>query len=109
MKRALLVLGVVVAALAQDATQKKDAAPPPKQDQPAPLFGGKLGVKSSKNTKESATLGFNGIDPSGKVDQKMLATTPTAADQAKVKQLSDERPKPAELAAFLKEGGLNQK
>ena len=55
------------------------------------------------------TLGFNGIDPSGKVDQKMLATTATAADQAKVKQLSSGRPQAAELAAFLREGGLKKK
>jgi hypothetical protein len=96
--------------MAQDASQKKDTPPPPpKKDEPAPLFGGKLGVHSSQNTKESATLGFNGIDPSGKVDQKMLATEATAGDAAKVKQLSDGRPQPAELAVFLTEGGLKKK
>src|SRR5512146_1211838 len=101
-----LVLAVVVAALAQDTGQKKDSSTQ-KKDQPAPLFGGKLGIRSSQNTKESATLGFNGIDPSGKVDEKMLATTPTAADQAKVKKMSEQVPSGPELAAFLKEGGLN--
>ena len=107
--RMWLVLAIVAAALAQDASQTKDAPPPPKKEEPAPLFGGKLGIRSSKSTKESATLGFNGIDPSGKVDKKMLSTTPTSADQAKVKKLSDQRPGTAELAAFLKEGGLNTK
>ena len=108
--RIWVVLAIAGFALAQDASQKKDSPqPPPKKEEPAPLFGGKLGVRSSQNKKESATLGFNGIDPSGKVDQKMLATTATAADQAKVKQLTDGRPQAADLTAFLKEGGLKKK
>ena len=48
------------------------------QSQPAPLFGGQIGTKSSTNTKESATLGFNGVDPSGKVEKKMLGANPSA-------------------------------
>ena len=104
-------------ATAQEASQsnagkkddnKKDA-PAPAQPKPTPLFGGKLGIKSSDKTKESATMGFNGIDPSGKVDAKMLATSPTAADAQKLKDLAAKRPTAADLAAFLKEGGLNQK
>jgi hypothetical protein len=108
-----VVLAIAGLALAQDSSQQKSAPPPPppqpQNSAPAPLFGGQLGIHSSQNTKESASLGFNGIDPSGKVDQKMLATTATAADQAKVQQLSDNRPQPAELDAFLLEGGLNKK
>jgi hypothetical protein len=80
-----------------------------KKEEPAPLFKNKLGYKSSQNTKESATLGFNGIDPSGKVDAKMMATTPTAASVDKAKKMADSRPAPADLQAFLKEGGLNSK
>src|SRR6202790_3234386 len=87
---------------------KKDA-PPPADQNSTPLFQKKLGVKSSKTTKESTTLGFNGIDPSGKVDQKMLATTPTGADQDKVKKMSANQHSGADLKAFLKDGGLNTK
>ncbi len=107
----LLVLAVGIGGLAQDAGQKKEATPPPKKEEPAPapLFGGQLGIRSSQKTKESATLGFNGIDPSGKVNQQMMAVASTDADQAKVKKLTSGRPNPAELSAFLKEGGLNQK
>jgi hypothetical protein len=94
---------------AQQEEQKKKAPPPEKKEEPAPLFGGQLGVRSSQKTKESATLGFNGIDPSGKVDQKMLATSPGSKDQQIVKKMAENRPKQAELIAFLKEGGLNQK
>ena len=84
-------------------------AQPPAKAQPAPLFGGKLGIKSSERTKESATLGFNGIDPSGKVDAKMLATSPGADDAEKVKALDSVRPAPEQLAAFLTEGALKKK
>jgi hypothetical protein len=83
--------------------------PQPQQPQAKPLFGGSLGIKSSDRSKESATLGFNGIDPNGKVDAKMLATTPGAADQAKVKALAAMRPAPEALDAFLKEGELRKK
>ena len=95
------------AGLAQDSgKQQKD--PPPKKEEPAPLFGGKLGTRSSQKTKESATLGFNGIDPSGKVDQQMLAASATTEHQAKVKKLSELAPTPADLDAFIKEGGLKK-
>ena len=89
--------------------EKKESPPPAEKKEPAPLFGGQLGIRSSQKTKESATLGFNGIDPSGKVDQKMLATSAGSKDQQAVKKMTENRPAQAELIAFLKEGGLNQK
>jgi hypothetical protein len=110
---ALFVSAVV--SLAQQATQNKQAtqsntkqAQPPSQD-PAPLFGGQIGTKSSKSTKESATLGFNGIDPSGKVDKKMLGATPGAKDIAQVRNMDSVHPTRTELTAFLKQGGLKSK
>jgi hypothetical protein len=106
--RICLVLAVTGAALAQDASQQKKDAPP-KKDEPAPLFGGKLGTRSSQKNKESATLGFNGIDPSGKVDAQMLATSATAEHEAKVKKMAELAPGPADLDAFIKEGGLNKR
>jgi len=105
-RRICLVLAVTGAALAQDAAQPKDQ---PKKEEPAPLFSGKLGTKSSQKTKESATLGFNGIDPSGKVDQQMLAASPGADHQAKVKQMKDTAPAPADIDVFIREGGLNKR
>jgi hypothetical protein len=104
------MLALASLALAQQATDKKGTPPPADQKQDSsPLFQKKLGYKSSSTTKESTTLGFNGIDPSGKVDQKMLATTPSAADQERAKGMSANQPPPAELKGFLKEGGLNAK
>jgi hypothetical protein len=111
-RRIWLVLAAALCGLAQDTPQKKDDTKkddPPKKEEPAPVFGGKLGTRSSQRTKENASLGFNGIDPSGKVDAKMLATSPGPADQAKVQEMAKAQPSPAELQAFLKEGGLNKK
>ena len=106
----LLVLsGLLVAQ--QDST-KKDVPPPSdqkEQKEDAPLFKNRLGVKSSNTTKSSTTLGFNGIDPSGKVDQKMLATSPSSKDQESMKKMSANRPAAADVKAFLEEGGLNPK
>src|SRR6266576_2252933 len=99
------LLALATLALAQQTTEKKDAPPPSDQKQDAPLFKGKLGYKSSKTTKESTTLRFNGIDPSGKVDAKMLATTPTSADEQNMKKMSEARPTAADLKAFVQEGG----
>jgi hypothetical protein len=106
------LLALATLALAQqttEKTEKKDAPPPSDQKQESPLFTKKLGYKSSKTTKESTTLGFNGIDPSGKVDKKMLATNPGPADEQHVKKMSESRPTAADLKAFQQEGGLNAK
>ena len=98
-----LFLTVFGVALAQQQDSSKQ------QQQPAPLFGGKIGTKSSQKTKESATLGFNGIDPSGKVDAKMLATSPSSSDETKVKDMAKAAPAAPELDAFIKDGGLNKR
>lgn len=114
----MLLLAVAVLAGPQQTSQSnqdkqqqdKNLPPPPppqqQQNQPAPLFGGQIGVKSSQKTKESASLGFNGIDPSGRVQQSMLATNATATSATQVKNMDTTRPTPVEVAAFIKEGGL---
>jgi len=114
----MLLLAVAVFAGPQQTSQSnqdkekqdKNLPPPPppqqQQNQPAPLFGGQIGVKSSQKTKESASLGFNGIDPSGHVQQSMLATNATSTSTAEVKDMDAKRPTPVEVAAFIKEGGL---
>ncbi len=78
---------------------------PPKQESGG-LFKNKLGYKSSKQNKDSMTLGFNGIDPSGRVDRETLAKEPTGEHRAAVDQMRKDRPSAAELAAFVSEGGL---
>ena len=98
----------VSVAFPQTANQQPSPPPPP-PDQPAPLFDGQLGTKSSQKDKESSTLGFNGIDPSGKLDQKMLDTPATSDSAAKAKKMTDLAPGPGDLDVFLKEGGLNKR
>ncbi len=95
-------------ALGQQASQQKKEAPPAQKAEPAPLFGGQLGIRSSEKTKESATLGFNGIDPSGKVDKAMMATTPSDKDRETVANLDKNRPSDSEVEAFIQQGGLKK-
>jgi hypothetical protein len=89
-----------------DKGDKNKQPPPPDKNEPAPLFGGQIGVRSSQKTKESASLGFNGIDPSGKVQQSVLSASPSGASVAQVRNLDATRPTRVELAAFIREGGL---
>lgn len=93
----------------QNPQQNQPQQPQQQSAKPAPLFGGQLNIKSSDRSKESATLGFNGIDPDGKVDAKMLATNASAADAAKVQAMDADRPSGDQLNAFLQEGGLKKK
>src|SRR5258708_36159343 len=104
-----LLLAISGAITGQNTSQKKEPPPPKKKEEPAPLFGGKLGTRSSEMNKESATLGFNGIDPSGKVDEQVLATPADADHEAKVKTMAELAPTPADLDDFLKSGGLKKK
>lgn len=96
----------------QPQNQQQQNQPQKPQEQsakPAPLFGGQLNVKASDRSKESATLGFSGIDPNGRVDAKMLSTNAGADDAAKVQAIDTNRPSDDQLDAFLREGGLKKK
>ena len=81
--------------------------PPPSGDKPTPLFGGTIGLKSSRQTKDSATLGFNGVDPNGQVQKAMLTAAATPVDAMKAQQVAQIAVPPADLAQFLQDGGLN--
>lgn len=85
--------------------------PPPNNspggDKPTPLFGGTIGLKSSRQTKDSATLGFNGVDPNGQVQKAMLSASATPTDAMKAQQMMQLAITPADLMQFLQDGGLN--
>jgi hypothetical protein len=100
-------LGLAQQAAQQSQQQKQP--PPPAEKKPSPLFSGQLGLKSSQKTKESATLGFNGIDPSGKVEASMLAAAPNDKEKQQVKQLDAAKPSDSDLQEFLQQGGLNKR
>ena len=76
-------------------------------DKPTPLFGGSIGLKSSRQTKDSATLGFNGVDPNGQVQKSFLNASVSPVDAMKAQQLAQSTVAPPDLVQFLQDGGLN--
>ncbi len=79
----------------------------PSGDKPTPLFGGSIGLKSSRQTKDSATLGFNGVNPDGTVQKAMLAAAVTPAAVIDTQKVAQITVTPADLVQFLQDGGLN--
>jgi hypothetical protein len=100
-----------------DQNGAKDSLPPSKAakssdsknsgDKPAPLFGGSLNVKSSRQTKDTATLGFNGVDDNGQVQKSFLSATASGADTSAVQEMTSLAVNQAELDEFVQQGGLN--
>ena len=76
-------------------------------DKPAPLFGGSLNVKSSRQTKDSATLGFNGVDDNGQVQKSFLSAAANGSDTSAVQKLANAPVNNTELEEFIQQGGLN--
>lgn len=127
LERCLLLIAVLwvpaLWALPQAAQSKQQQPPPPPSGQnqqqqtnppaqtqanaPAPLFEGKSTLKSSRQGKETATAGFNGIGPDGSLQSAMLNANPTPADAAHVAAMASTVTDPAAVATFDKEGNLN--
>jgi hypothetical protein len=85
-----------------DANAKKDD-----DQQPKNIMGGKsLGLKSSRQERDSATMGFNGLDPQGKVEKSMLAAYANTYDIVDAKSLVAYNPVPKELDEFVQKGQL---
>jgi hypothetical protein len=76
-------------------------------DKPTPLFGGSIGLKTSRQTKDSATLGFNGVDPNGQVQKSFLTAAVTPVDTMSAQKVAQTTVAPADLVQFLQDGGLN--
>jgi hypothetical protein len=101
----------------KDKSGSADSTQPPKNtnpndaakngDKPAPLFGGSLNVKSSRQTKDSATLGFNGVDDNGQVQKSFLSAYASGADISAVQKMANTSVNNAELDDFIQQGGLN--
>jgi len=92
----------------QKKTEQQKADEQKKQEQqPAPLFEGKMNLKSSRQGKDSASLGFSGVGPNGEIEQKVLAATPTGTDLQKASEMGNRRVAPDALQLFIVEGQLN--
>lgn len=103
---ALAILPVFAQTTDDKQKQSNKKQEQPAQKEPAPLFGGQIGIRSSQTKKESATLGFNGIDPSGKVEQRMLSASAGEKEVKQIRNMDAMHPTRGELVAFLKQGGL---
>jgi len=90
----------------KDKDKKKSAKPANDANKPKPLFGGNVSAKSSSQKKDTTSLGFNGLDPEGKVETALLKSSPTSADEAKVEKIAQVKVDPAELQKFLDDGEL---
>ena len=88
----------------KDKGKKKDGKE--EEEKPQPLFGGKVGLKSSRQSKDQATLGFNGIGPNGQVEQGALNASTTANAAQKAAALSTYTVPASEVDAFIKQGNL---
>jgi hypothetical protein len=89
----------------KDKAKEKDKAADD-DNGPKPLFQGNLGIKSSRQGKDSAALGFNGLDPEGHVTKDQMAKTPTKADTFEAMALVAYSPTSEELAKFMAAGTL---
>ena len=112
----LLLLGALLAAgllLAQAPAQQ----PPPeekkqekKEEKPRKrVFTGKINLRSSRQEKETASYGFKGVGPDGRMEQAALERQPGETDYIKVARLAIYQTKAEELAAFLAQGNLRAK
>lgn len=91
----------------KDKSKDKDkAAEPKKDDAPKPLFEGNLGIKSSRQGKDSAALGFNGLDPEGKIEKAALNSPVLKTDMLNAMAIAAYSPTNDELQKFMAEGNL---
>lgn len=72
-----------------------------------PLFKGKLGVRGSSQSKDQATLGFNGVEPNGSLQEAVLKAKPSPDDEKKAEHVSALAVRPEALDAFIRRGKLN--
>jgi hypothetical protein len=96
-----------VAGDSQPAKNSNSNDAPKSGDKPAPLFGGSLNVKSSRQSKDSATLGFNGVDDNGQVQKIFLSANASGADVSAVQKMASTTVNSADLDEFIQQGGLN--
>ena len=75
----------------------------------APLFKGKLGLKSSSQSKDQATLGFNGADDEGNIRAEVLKAQPGPEDERQAQLVAHYEIKPDDVQAFVRGGKLKEK
>ena len=72
-------------------------------------FGGTITAKGSKQTKDTATLGFKGVGPDGQVDPEKLKESPNGDDERVAQLMSGVKTNPDEAKAFIDNGKLKSR
>jgi hypothetical protein len=72
-------------------------------------FGGTITAKGSKQTKDTATLGFKGVDGNGYVDPDKLKEDPSGEDLRVAQLMSGVKTNAEEAKAFVDNGKLKSR
>src|SRR3954449_11349838 len=72
-------------------------------------FGGTITAKGSKQTKDTATLGFKGVGPDGQVDPTKLGESPTGEDERIAQLMTGVKTNSDEAKVFVDNGKLKSK
>jgi hypothetical protein len=72
-------------------------------------FGGTITAKGSKQTKDTATLGFKGVGPDGQVDSTKLGESPTGEDERVAQLMTGVKTNSDEAKVFVDSGKLKSK
>src|SRR3954471_23847400 len=72
-------------------------------------FGGTITAKGSKQTKDTATLGFKGVDGNGYVDPDKLKEDPNGDDLRVAQLMTGVKTNPEEAKAFVDNGKLKSR
>ena len=72
-------------------------------------FGGTITAKGSKQTKDTATLGFKGVGPDGQVDPEKLKESPNGDDERVAQLMSGVKTNPDEAKVFIDNGKLKSR
>jgi hypothetical protein len=72
-------------------------------------FGGTITAKGSKQTKDTATLGFKGVGPDGQVDPEKLKESPNGDDERVAQLMTGVKTTTEEAKVFVDNGKLKSK
>jgi Ni/Co efflux regulator RcnB len=72
-------------------------------------FGGTITAKGSKQTKDTATLGFKGVGPDGQVDNTKLNESPNGDDERVAQLMTGIKTNPDEAKVFVDNGKLKSR
>lgn len=73
------------------------------------IFTGKITLRSSRQSQDTAAAGFKGVDDLGRVMAAALKSQPGSKDYDKVDHLAANKASPEDLRIFLREGRLRDR